>query len=102
MIDNIVGNAIKANATKLRIVVDDTLNGYHIVKFIDNGDGINKSIQDIDRLFEFGVTTTNGSGLGLFYAKKYMDDIKGKIEMVSNEDQGVSIILKFKKQKNEG
>ncbi len=77
-IDNIVGNAIKANATKLRIVADDTLREYHIIKFIDNGDGINKSIQDIESLFEFGVTTTNGSGLGLFNAKKYMNDIKAK------------------------
>ena len=100
MIDNIVGNAIKANATKLSIVVDDKLKEYHIIKFIDNGDGIDKSIDDIDRLFEFGVTTTNGSGLGLFYAKKYMDDIKGKIDIVPNEDSGISVVLKFKKQKN--
>lgn len=51
-------------------------------------------------MFEFGVTTTNGSGLGLFYAKKYMNDIKGKIEIVPNEDNGISVILKFRKQKN--
>ena len=100
MIDNIVGNAIKANATKLRIVVEDKLKEYHIIKFIDDGDGIHKSIDDIDSLFEFGVTTTNGSGLGLFYAKKYMDDIKGKIDIVPNEDKGISVMLKFKKQKN--
>lgn len=100
MIDNIVGNAIKANAKKLRIIVEDNLSDYHIVKFIDNGDGIDKSINDINRLFEFGVTTTNGSGLGLFYAKKYMDDIKGKIEILPNENEGISVILKLKKQKN--
>lgn len=100
MIDNIVGNAIKANATKLRIVVDGTSREYHIVKFIDNGDGINPSIHDIESLFEFGVTTTNGSGLGLFYAKKYMEDIHGKINIVPNEDKGISIVLKFKKLKS--
>lgn len=100
MIDNIVGNAIKANATKLRIVADDKLEEYHIIKFIDNGDGIDQSINDIESLFEFGVTTTNGSGLGLFYAKKYMDDIKGKINIVPNKDKGISVVLKFKKQKN--
>ena len=100
MIDNIVGNAIKANATKLRIVVDDKSKEYHIIKFIDNGEGIDKSIDDIGRLFEFGVTTTNGSGLGLFYAKKYMNDLKGEIEIVTNEDKGISVVLKFKKQKN--
>lgn len=100
MIDNIVGNAIKANATKLRIVSDDKLEEYHIIKFIDNGDGIDHSINDIESLFEFGVTTTNGSGLGLFYAKKYMNDIKGRISIIPNEDKGISVVLKFKKQKN--
>ena len=100
MIDNIVGNAIKANATKLRIVVDDKSKEYHIIKFIDNGEGIDKSIDDIGRLFEFGVTTTNGSGLELFYTKKYMNDLKGEIEIVTNEDKGISVVLKFKKQKN--
>ena len=100
MIDNIVGNAIKANATKLRVVIDDKSMGYHIVKFVDNGDGIDQSIDDISSLFEFGVTTTNGSGLGLFYAKKYMNDLKGEIEIVPNEDKGISVVLKLKKQKN--
>lgn len=100
MIDNIVGNAIKANAKKLRIVVEDNSCDYYIVKFIDDGEGIDKSVKDINSLFEFGVTTTNGSGLGLFYAKKYMNDIKGKIEILPNEDGGISVVLKFKKQKN--
>lgn len=99
MMDNIVGNAIKANATKLRIVVDDKTKEYHIIKFIDNGEGIDKSIDDIGSLFEFGVTTTNGSGLGLFYAKKYMNDLKGEIEIVPNEDKGISVVLKFNKQR---
>ena len=100
MIDNIVGNAIKANATELRIVVDGTSNEYYIIKFIDNGNGIDQSVHDIESLFEFGVTTTNGSGLGLFYAKKYMDDIHGKINIVPNGDKGISVVLEFKKQKN--
>lgn len=99
MMDNIVGNAIKANATKLNIVVDDNTKEYHIIKFIDNGDGIDKSIDDIGSLFEFGVTTTNGSGLGLFYAKKYINDLKGEIAIVPNEDKGISVVLKFNKQK---
>lgn len=100
MIDNIIGNAIKAKAKRLRIAVEDNSCDYHIVKFIDDGEGIDKSVKDINSLFEFGVTTTNGSGLGLFYAKKYMDDLKGKIEILPNEDGGISVILKFNKQKN--
>lgn len=95
MIDNLIGNAIKANATMLRIVIDESNDGHYIIKFVDDGDGIDKSIVDINRLFEFGVTTTDGSGLGLFYAKRYMDDLNGAIEILSNEDKGISVLLKF-------
>lgn len=100
MIDNIVGNAIKAGANKLRIVVENESETYHVIKFIDNGNGIDKSIDDIERLFEFGVTTTNGSGLGLFYAKKYTNELKGKIQILPNEDKGITVMIKLKKQKN--
>ena len=97
VIDNIVGNAIKAKATKLIIVVGDESEEYHTIRFIDNGMGIDKSIDNISSLFEFGVTTTNGSGLGLFYAQKYMNELKGSIEIIPNKDQGISVVLKFKK-----
>lgn len=95
MIDNLIGNAIKANAAMLRIIIDESKDGHYVIKFVDDGDGIDKSIVDINRLFEFGVTTTDGSGLGLFYAKKYMDDLKGEIEILSNKDKGISVLLKF-------
>ena len=98
MIDNIVGNAIKANASILKIVIDNS-RGNLLISFVDNGDGINKSIDDISALFEFGVTTTNGSGLGLFYAQKYMNDLKGKIKIEPNKDKGASVILELSKQK---
>lgn len=95
MIDNLIGNAIKANATMMKIIIDESKDGHYVIKFVDDGDGIDKSVVDINRLFEFGVTTTDGSGLGLFYAKKHMDDLKGKIEILSNKDKGISVLLKF-------
>ncbi len=96
MIDNIIGNAIKANASALRIV-DKNLDNEYIIFFIDNGCGIDGTISKIDSLFEFGVTTTDGSGLGLFYAKRFMDESNGEIDIIPNKDKGVSVVLKFKK-----
>ncbi len=98
IIDNIVGNAIKANASTLRIIDGKTKKNEYIVSFIDDGDGIDKTIKNIETLFEFGVTTTEGSGLGLYYAKKYMEDFRGDIELIPNKGRGVSVTLKFKKQ----
>jgi len=100
VLDNIIGNAIKAKATSLRVVFEETKENQYRVKFIDNGNGIDGSINDIESLFDFGVTTTNGSGLGLYYARKYMTELKGKIAMEPNQDKGVTIILTFEKQKN--
>lgn len=97
MIDNIIGNAIKAEAKHLSIMVDDSSPEYYSLIFKDNGKGIDASISDISSLFEFGVTTTNGSGLGLYYAKKQMKELKGDISIKSNAGNGISVILSWKK-----
>lgn len=95
MIDNIIGNAIKAHANEMRIVICKTEDGKFAIKFIDDGVGLDKSIDNLDRLFEFGVTTTDGSGLGLFYAQKHMKELKGSIEIIPNKDRGITVLLKF-------
>ena len=97
MIDNIVGNAIKAEARHLSIIIDNSAPDYYSLVFKDDGKGIDASIKDINSLFEFGVTTTNGSGLGLYYAKKQMKEFKGAISIESNDGSGVSVILSWKK-----
>lgn len=97
MIDNLIGNAIKAGAKHLSIIIDDSTPEQYCLIFKDDGNGIDKTITDIERLFEFGVTTTNGSGLGLYYAKKQMKDFKGCITIEENKDTGISIVLSWKK-----
>lgn len=99
MVDNIIGNAIKAASKTLTIIIDDSKPTEYSIIFKDTGKGLDSSIKDIERLFEFGVTTTNGSGLGLYYAKKQMKELKGFIEIRPNDDVGVSIILSWKKER---
>ena len=93
ILDNIIGNAIKAHSTTLDIIIDDSLSNCFRLIFKDNGDGIDKSITDLEHLFDFGYTTTNGSGLGLYYAKKQMRLFNGSIAIIRNTDSGVSVIL---------
>ena len=48
----------------------------------DNGNGIDKQISDPQSVFEKGVTTTNGSGLGLFNVSSFVEDqLHGIIEL---------------------
>ena len=97
ILDNLIGNAIKANAKKMSIIVDDSQKEHYVVAFKDDGDGIHDSISDLNCLFDFGVTTTNGSGLGLYYAKKQMLGLKGQISIERNIDKGATVFLHWKK-----
>ena len=97
LLDNLVGNAIKASAKKLSIIIDGSQSDKYVLEFEDNGNGISPAITDLDHLFDFGVTTTNGSGLGLYYARKQMKSLKGTISIKRNQNEGATIILCWEK-----
>lgn len=88
IVENIIGNAIKANAKSLQIEyvskADTTL-----ISFSDDGDGLNQLIDDISQVFEFGFTTTSGAGLGLYYSKKYIENMGGKLTAKPNLSRGL-------------
>ena len=97
ILDNLVGNAIKASAKNLKIIIKDSgLSGFYVV-FEDDGRGIDPSITDLNRVFDFGETTTNGSGLGLYYAKKYMNEMNGDITITPNKTDGITVKLMWKR-----
>ena len=97
VLENLIGNSIKANASKVVIKMQSD-EKFFALEINDNGDGLNKTVKDKQELFDFGVTTTQGSGLGLYYAKKYMKELHGAIDIVDNSDKGVSIILRWEKK----
>ena len=83
-IDNIISNSKKAGASKVSIVIRKS-KGVIYIEFIDNGNGITADTI-MDRIFEKGYTTTkDGSGLGLFYLKEFVEDqLKGTIDAKSS------------------
>ena len=65
MLDNLVSNAIRANAHN--IYLEFTEETDHIVITIsDDGKGFSQIIDNPNCVFEKGFTTTAGSGLGLY------------------------------------
>lgn len=78
MIDNFVSNSIKAEATKLEFVIKKR-SGMLFIDVIDNGIGIEENIKD--KIFEFGKSTTNGSGIGLYHIKDIVEKLDGTIEL---------------------
>ena len=85
VLDNLVSNSEKANATEFRI--DFSRNGRtYIVDFTDNGVGVDLNQFTPDNIFEEGVTNRRGgSGIGLSTIKERMkNELNGDILFVGN------------------
>lgn len=82
MMNNLVLNAIKAletvSAKKLQVAaeIDD---GYFTIRIRDNGLAIDPL--HTAKIFEYGYSTTGGSGIGLFHAQYLTTQFKGSISV---------------------
>jgi len=65
---------------------------YHVV---DNGSGMDESVQQ--RLFQgfFSTKGTDGTGLGLMMAKRIVDQHGGFIEVLSRPGEGTSVMIRL-------
>lgn len=85
VLDNLISNSKKANATKLQI--DFSRQGRkYIVDFTDNGSGVDMNRYTPESIFEEGVTNRRGgSGIGLSTIKERMrEELNGDIEFIGN------------------
>lgn len=94
IIDNIVSNALKQDAQKLKIELssskkDDVLS----IRFTNNGQGLHKNISDPLTIFEKGITTTNGSGLGLYHVSNIVKKMKGDIAVISTQKNNFELLI---------
>lgn len=91
-LDNLVNNAMKHRAKN--IFFDIRLKNKKLeVKVSDDGKGFSNKLIDVNRVFEKGVSTTRGSGLGLYQVKKYLNGINGEIEVLKSE-VGASFLIR--------
>lgn len=93
LIDNIIDNSGKAGSSKLdiRVLKDDLTT---VIQFDDNGKGLTDRFLP-HQLFEKGVTTTSGSGIGLSHSRQIVTDLGGDIS-ISNTDTGARVKIGFK------
>jgi len=87
MIDNFVHNAKKAEADTITFTYSKQGDKLEF-DVSDDGNGILQ--KDIPKIFDFGFTTTDGSGIGLFIVKRCVENLNGRIEVVSNEKKGTT------------
>ena len=65
------------------------------MEYTDDGKGIDTSIVDETSIFEMGVTTTTGSGLGLYHVKELLKEMKSNIS-VERQNRGIKFLIRFK------
>ena len=93
LIDNLLVNAGKSGA-KL-VTIDVTREGSTtVIMFADNGDGLSDRFEPKD-LFEKGISTTSGSGIGLNHARRIVNDLNGQISIENGKKHGAVIRLEF-------
>lgn len=86
IIDDLISNSEKANAKKIQIIMKNISEESLEIIFSDDGDGVpNKFLENKNKIFELGVTTTlGGSGIGLNSVKTALKSMKGEITFIGN------------------
>ncbi|WP_425666330.1 ATP-binding protein [Vibrio tubiashii] len=98
VLDNLVSNAKKSRASLVEFSIKNEGNNVLGVTVEDNGKGLDKSIIEKERIFEKGVTTTRGSGLGLFHSKKQVEKMGGEI-FIPDEQPAKGFRIKIRLRK---
>ncbi|MFY7992535.1 MAG: sensor histidine kinase [Bacteriovoracaceae bacterium] len=96
VLSNIINNSIESfgySPGEVELVLRSDSNFHHIY-IKDNGKGIPSELKE--KIFSYGVSTKdNGNGLGLYNAKVDIEDMNGKIDVVSQPGIGTSFIISF-------
>ena len=98
---NLVDNSIKYSPENTTITISTYMeNGGKVIEIKDQGIGIPK--EDIPHLFEKFYRASNvekntkqGSGIGLFLVKEYIEKMNGKIEILSELNKGTEFKITF-------
>lgn len=92
LFDNLFTNSKKAKARSI-IIKWSKDKDFFLLSFKDDGDGIPEEIKS--KIFDFGFTETNGSGIGLSLTKQTLDKLGGIIEVNTDFEKGVEFLIKF-------
>lgn len=103
MMNNLILNSINSlsKITDKHIKISaDIVNNNLVIEVADNGEKIQKHY--LEKIFEYGFSTTGGSGIGLYHAKYLCNVFNGNISVniqeIQNFTKQFKLILPCKKQ----
>lgn len=98
VVDNLIANARKARATRIKFEITHPHKDAIHIRIADNGRGFDKTIEDVDRIFEKGFTKTDGSGLGLYHVRHVLGEMKGTMEVAAQQpERGTAFTIRIAK-----
>ncbi|MBS0645804.1 MAG: ATP-binding protein [Verrucomicrobia bacterium] len=86
VIDNLINNAKKADAKNVEIHLGRNKEYKFEISVKDDGKGIEN--KHINKIFDFGFTTTSGSGIGLYHVQQIIKRLNGEITVTSEKNKG--------------
>lgn len=96
VLDNLFSNSTKAKAKNVHIKWNKI--NSDVIQLIIRDDGIGIKQAEANKIFDFGFTTTDGSGIGLFHVKDIIENkMNGKVKINNQHDNGVEFILEVNK-----
>lgn len=95
IIDNLIDNAIKATASSINIEISKPKPNILAITLKDNGTGLSADIFKPETIFDKGVTTTSGSGLGLYNVRQLLQNINGTIELIESGFDGTTFEIRI-------
>ncbi|MDQ3192755.1 MAG: ATP-binding protein [Bacteroidota bacterium] len=85
ILDDLISNSVKAQAKTVKISMAKTNSKDLKILFSDDGIGLIKKFDsNPDVIFDLGVTTTDGSGIGLNYVRTTLLKMQGTIKYIGN------------------
>ena len=83
VIDNLISNSVKARASRIELVLEiaNAPRPELAITVADDGRGWPASLERLERALEKGITTTDGSGLGLYHVKQVIEGLGGIVEV---------------------
>lgn len=99
---NLLKNAVDAIEQKGSIALEISEDNEYVQLLVkDDGCGMDDYVKEHASDAFFTTKATKGTGLGLSIVKNIMEGHKGLIEILSNKDNGTSIVLKFLKNRQD-
>jgi len=91
LLDNIISNSGKAQARLMQIIMEMAAKNVLRLSFRDDGKGLADAISKPNDIFALGVTTTSGSGLGLYHVDQIVKSVRRFRGGISHKSERLEI-----------